>query len=112
MTWNNAKIREKLKQKKGTRNGANPKKDNAVCWEEIPGAEITSALDYICNAGGCLRFGVSRDRATYSIGFYLGDTYFTDYFRDIAECREFLAHIPDMIKMVLSDQPQDDKKQA
>lgn len=110
MSWNNAKIREKLKAKKGTRNANQGKESTDVSWEEIPGHEITAALAIICRAGGCYRFGVSRDKATYSIGFYLGDTYFTEYFRDIDECREFLAHTADMVKMVLSDQLPEVKK--
>lgn len=103
MTWNNAKLREKIKAKKGAKTTGTAADSREVDWQEIPGAEITSALEIICAAGGCLRLGTSRDRKTYSVGFYLGDTYFTEYYRTSDECRDFLAHMPEVVQMALKE---------
>jgi len=106
MSWNNQKIREKLRMKKRAGRGARNEEANYVSWDEVPGPEITQALDIVCAAGGCLRMGTSRDRSTYSVGFYLGDAYFTEYFRDIDELRDFLANMSEVVKLAMeSDHP-------
>lgn len=110
MTWNNEKLREKMRQRRAVKTSSDPQDTSFVSWQEVDSALLEEALDHVCTAGGCLRLGTSRDRKTYAIGFYLGDVYFTEYYRNEKELNEFMGHILEVIKMALTQESEALKK--
>jgi len=82
-----AKVRAES-QKRGRRSQANKKFDlKNVDWLAI--IALTSTL---CDVGGALRFGLTRDGGAVALGIYLGEDYGTEYIKPDEDfhdaCRE------------------------
>ena len=57
------------------------KKSVEVTWNDVDNDTIRSIIAFAEHVDGAVRFGRSRDRGVYSIGFYVGDEHFTEWVR-------------------------------
>jgi hypothetical protein len=51
-------------------------------WNDVDSGILADFVSFAQVVNGAVRFGRSRDGATYSIGFYIGDERFTEWVRN------------------------------
>lgn len=83
---------------RGKRRSKNPVKE--VSWDDFSNDTIRSLIAFAEYADGAVRFGRSRDRGAYSIGFYVGETHFTEWIRPGDDCDLAVA---DLLKELYED---------
>lgn len=58
------------------------KQASEVSWNDIDPTIVAAFIDLAERGDGAIRFGRSRDRSVYSLGFYLQGSHFTEWIQN------------------------------
>lgn len=83
-------IKRQIDEKRDGKRRRAKKRKAEVSWGDVDDRTIRDILAFAESVDGAVRFGRSRDRAVYSLGFYIAGEHFTEWIRnDSGTCTEF-----------------------
>ncbi len=81
-----------------------------VSWKDVDPNVIVGFIELVERHDGAIRFGRSRDRAVYSIGFYIGDERFTEWIPGGSDLTMAFANLWDEVSEDFALAPPDDRE--